>query len=517
MTSNNPTYKLSVAAVGVMSDFAHITVYNGFLEDIGRGYEELNLDLCPGLYSITLKLDGNIINKHIRLTEDTRIAIPTPPVYSSLVAERFESSHQYYIDNAERYSLETTVNSGLTTGGAIFLFFRFSDERKREELNDAKHSLGKAFSLLDARRRLLYKLEGENIREDRNTGWMAFHAILEPGTYYRHYTGHHCSSGIENDHELPPREMPIQVFESSDQLRGLPDKYWQTQVFLTFAYGPIFPSMSIFIAPRNQGFANNNEGNYRIDGLRHKFHNGVYILPEKVLLEFEQGQWTSPMKGLLAAYVYFSDPGKNNEVLFKNITSDLPALLGADTPEVKALQVMAAQYYNEPIPELSLSEPCMFLAGMRALIRASVRNPDIIEDNSLLEDITDKLYNDMVWTSWLPCPLPSAEEESDAPARSMLASSIFNVVERIIGDETSAEEIGEKLLKSQTVSTLLYYIDKLDEEIDVNDLANRLQIPPSVVRKTISHILTFSDSIKDLKSKPGQFSISNINKLKSIH
>jgi len=517
MTSNNPTYTLRVAAVGVMSDFAHLTVYNGFLEDIGRGYETLELVLSPGLYSITLKLDGNIINQHIRLTEDTRVDIPTPPVYSSLVAERFESSHQYYIENAERYSLEPTVDTGVTTGGAIFLFFRFFDASKREELNDAKHSLGEGFSLLNARRQLLYQLEGDNIREDRNTGWMAFHAVLEPGTYYLHYSGHHCSSGVDNDHDLPPREMPLQVFKSSEQLRGLPDTYWQTQVFLTFGYGPIFPSMSIFIAPKHQGFVNNDEGNYRIDGLRHKFHNGVYILPEKVLLEFEQGQWTSPMKGLLAAYVYFSDPGTTKDELFKNITSDLPALLGADTPEVKALQVMAAQYYNTPIPALSLSEPCMFHAGMRALIRASVKHPDIIEDNSLLEDITDKLFNDMVWTSWLPAPLPSAEKEKAPPARSVLASSIFNVVESIIGDETSAEEIGEKLLKSQTVSTLLYYIDKLDDEIDVNDLANRLQIPPSVVRKTISHILTFSDSIKNVKSKPEQFSISNINKLKSIH
>ncbi|TWW00663.1 hypothetical protein [Chitinophaga pinensis] len=63
---------------------------------------------------------------------------------------------------------------------------------------------------------------------------------------------------------------------------------------------------------------------------------------------------------------------------------------------------------------------------------------------------------------------------------------------------------------------MLYYIDKLDRELDVNDLATRLQIPPNVVRKTVQHILNFSENIKDTESKPEQFSVRNINKLKNI-
>lgn len=517
MNSNAPTFKLTVAAVGVMSDFAHITVYNGFLEDIARGYEQLDLTLPQGLYSITLKLDGNIIKEHVRLTEDTRFEIPTPPVYSSVVADRFESSHEYYTHNAQHCSREPTVQTDTTEGGAIFLFFRYTDLDKRKELNTDQHSLGEGFSLLDADRQILYRLQGSNIREDTDTGWMAFHAVLPVGIYYLHYSGCKFEDGNEQATDIPPREIPLQVFKSSESLQGLADKYWQTQVFLTFGYGPIFPSMSLFIAPRHQGFINNDEGNYRIDGLRHKFHNGVYYLPEKVLLEFEKGQWISPMKGLLAAYVYFSSPETNNELLFRNVAQDLPALLGEDTPDVKALQVMAAQYYKDPIPELTLSEPCMFLAGVRAVVRASIKHPDIIAEDSLLEDITDKLYCDMVWTSYLPAPIPEAKVQwADATACGSLTDSIFNVVEKIIGDETSPEEIGERLLQSQTVSTLLYYIDKLNDDLNVDDLANRLQIPPNVVRKTINHILSFSDSLKHVNSKPDQFSISNMNKLKSI-
>jgi hypothetical protein len=468
--------KLTIRAVGVMSDFAHLTVCNGFLEDIAKGYEYLELTLPQGLYSITMKLDGHIIKKNIRLDFDSEHTLKTPPVYSSLVAAKFESSYAYYIENAERYSKEATVSSGMK-GGSVFLFFRYSDFVCSQELNKERRSLGDGFSLLDSNREILYRLQGNNIKENLYNGWMAFNAVLPAGTYYLHYNS--------------IREIPLQVFSDD----------WQTQVFLTFGKDPIFPSMSIIIAPVEKGFVADDESNYRIDGVRHKFHNGVYYIPEKVLQEFEQGQFTSPMKGLLAAYVYFSSPEVINDQLFRNIITHLADILGKDTPDIKALQVLASQYYKEPLPQLSITEPGMFLAGARAVIKASIKQPDIIPDDSPMENITDNIYGDMIWTSYVPAPLPSP-----------LPASIFSMVEDIVANETSPEEIGQKLLNSQTVSTLLYYIDKIDKQIDVNDLAARLKIPPNVVRKTISHILSFADSMKN----PALLSISNINKLKDL-
>ncbi|SFF02694.1 hypothetical protein SAMN05518672_114108 [Chitinophaga sp. CF118] len=491
MISDNPC-KLTVRAIGIMSDFAHLTVCNGFFEDIAKGYECLEVWLPQGIYGITLKLDGHVIKENIRLEGDTYHEFKTPPIYSSLVAEKFESSREYYTSNAVRYSKEPTVNSGISDGGSIFLFFRYTDFVSSQELNKERRPLGDGFSLLDGSRKVLYRLLGNNIKEDLYNGWMAFNAVLSEGLYYLHYSGRSPNPAWENDQGLPAREIPLQVFKSKNS--------WQTQVFLTFGKGPIFPSMSIFIAPAEQGFNNNDESNYKIDGVRHKFHNGVYYVPEKVLREFEQGQWTSPMKGLLAAYVYFNSPENTYDNLFRNILKDLPAILGEETPDIKALQVLAAQYFKEPLPAVKISEPGMFLAGAKATIKASIKQPDIIPDDSPMENIADNLYCDMVWTSYLPDPLPLAE---------ITTANIADVIERIIGSETSPEEIGKKLLNSRTVSTLLYYIDKLDNDTDINDLAGRLQIPPNVVRKTISHILSFSDSIKDIQ----QF---NISKLKNL-
>jgi hypothetical protein len=181
-----------------------------------------------------------------------------------------------------------------------------------------------------------------------------------------------------------------------------------------------------------------------------------------------------------------------DDQLFRNIIPQLAEILGKDSPDIRALEVLASQYYKEPLPDVVIKEPGMFLAGVRAVIKGSMKSDDLIPDDSPMENISNNIYADMIWTSYVPAPLPS-----------LIPSGIFSMVENIVGNETSAEVIGQKLLNSQTVSTLLYYIEKLDNQIDVNDLAARLKIPPNVVRKTISNILSFSDSIK----KPALLSI----------
>jgi hypothetical protein len=461
-------FKLTIRAVGVMSDFVHLTVCNGFLEDIAKGYEYLELYLPAGIYSITWKMDGHIIKENIRLEKDFYKEIKTPPVYSSLVADKFESSRAYYSENAVRYSKETTVTS--KGDGSIYLFFRYTDFVSSQELNRERRSLGDGFTLLDTNRKVLYRLQGSNIREDLYNGWMAFHVCLPAGTYFLHYSGRAVNPAWEQDQGLPAREIPLQVY-----------KTWQTEVFLTFGKGPIFPSMSIFIAAVEQGFVENDETNYRIDGVRHKFHNGVCYVPETVLAEFEQQQWSSPMQGLMAAYVYFNSPESNRDPLFRKLLDNLPAMLGTDTPDVKALRVLAAQYFKEPVPDIQIDQPGMFLAGVRATIKASLLQPSVIPENSLLEGIADNLYYDMIWTSYEP------DDES---------TDLLNIVEDIIAETHSPEEIGDKLMQSRAVSTLLYYIGQLEDEIAVEDLSARLQIPVNVIKKTIKYILSHADQIK---------------------
>ncbi|MVT09702.1 hypothetical protein [Chitinophaga tropicalis] len=500
-------YKLTVAATGVMSEFAHLTLYNGYLDVIAKGYEVLEMELPRGLYSVTMKLDGNIISENIRLEKETRHEIATPPIYSSLVAAQYQSTQDYYKGYATLYSKIPTVGAQIKDAGSLFLFFRYTDEQNNKSINQ-EHALpmGEGFSLLNAGRQVLYKLEHDNVQQDLDEGWLAFHVCLPPGFYYLHYEGRPINPLWEKDKGQPPREIPLQVFKSDDSLEALKDKYWQTQVFLTFGHGPIFPSMSVFIMPKESGFISNDESYYRIDGVRHKFHNGVYFLPEKVMREFAIGQFTSPMKGLLAAYIYFNNNETQDDALFRELMQNLPALLGEGCPDLEALKILSAWYYKEPVPQVDMSRPGMFIDGVRAAIQASLNQPGIIKEDSLLEDITDRLYCDMVWTSYEPLPLPRK-----APEHTFVPNSILYALEQAIPANATAEQISAGILNSNTISTVLYYIEKLDTEIEINDLAKRLQLPPNVIKKTIRNILAFPDSLKDIRNQAVLF---QINKLK---
>lgn len=431
---------LKVRAVGVMSEFAHLTVCDGFLEDIAKGYEYLDRTLPAGLYCITLKLDGHIIKRNIRLDTDMEEILTTPPVYSSLPAKGFESSHTYYMENAVRYSKEPTFGD---KGGSLFLFFRYSDSICSKDFNKERKSMGDGFSLLDKDHQLLCYLDAASVKEDLYNGWMAFNGMLPAGTYYLRYQD--------------IREIPLQVFGDA----------WQTQVFLTFGNAPIFPSMGIIISPMEKGFIPDDESNYQIDGMRHKLHNGVYYIPEKALQEFEAGIFTSPMKGLLAAHVYFNTPEVENDALFVSVIPNLAAVLGADTPDIKALRVLAAQYFKEPVPNVEISEPGMFLAGTKAVIQAS-----LLSNNNI--------YGDMIWTS-------NALTGKTSP------DSILSIVKQLLVSESTAEAIGDKLLSSQPLNTLLYYINNLE---DVNELAAKLKTTPDMVNKTMRYIRSISNPQK---------------------
>jgi hypothetical protein len=540
MTSDRPSYQLEVKAEGPQEEFAHITICNGNLETIAKGYHTLNLQLQEGIYSVTMRLNENVEEKVIRLNKDVHEILPTPAVYSSIVASGFESSHEYYTDNAVHCSHVPTADPVQGAhNNSLFVFFRYPDEQAFKELHKTKESLGKGFTLLDAQRKVLYPLTGKNVTESDSSGWLAFHVLLPPGVYYLHYTGQ------PSDPNNPPREMPLNVFND-----------WQTQVFLTFGHYPLFPSLKISIQPNKQGFVNNAADNYLLEGVLQKFHNGIYYIPEHLLEQLAHEKWNSPIKGLLAAYVYLSGQKKEQDDFFRIVLDNLAAIFGDQVPDIKALKILAAQHFNEPLPAVAIEEPCMFLAGMKAAVHASAVEPEkeIIRENSIAEQVVQNLYTDMVWTSYLPLPLQLKEESSaetksrGAGAGDEIESNVFPETISLPGGQLEMSDMEgfsgaapgleegmpaqeSKALNTQNVisswvaNSLLYYAQKAPGKMDLTDIAKRLQVTPHVVKKTADFLIQNEDQIgtvleneTDLNAADIRdvFTRSNIDKLKSI-
>jgi hypothetical protein len=390
---SNETYRFTATASGVLADFSHLTLYNGNLDTVLKGYGKIDGALPKGLYKLVTVLNDRMTEKYIKLTQDTNEMLTLDATSSSVLATGLGNTHEYYSETAKaNYSVPTTANGDNSAKESIFIFFRYPDEVAFKSLNPSKESLGKHFRLLDQRRKPICLLSGKDIKEDvKEFGYLLFNIKLQPGTYFLNYSGRKADKNSPAKSSLPAREIPITVFAN-----------WQTQCFITFGNGPIFKSL--FVAMRNVEYSNfyNPDTNclYDIEGILQKFNNGIYYLPPAVLETLTYGKWENPILGLLAAYAYFKSNQTGQEQLFHNVVANLSQMLGNETPDVVALSVLAASHFNELVPfSWQISSPCMFLPGMKSVLESK---GSLIQPDSIAESVVDKFYQDMVWTSYLP-------------------------------------------------------------------------------------------------------------------
>jgi hypothetical protein len=505
MTSDKQLYKLEVRAAGIMEEFAHLTIENGYMEQVAKGYHQINAELPKGIYHITLRLNEGVAEQYVTLDSDkVGITVQTPPVVSSVVSENFESTHEYYSNQVRKYATEATCTkqslpASADGNGSLLLFFRYFDFKSRAVYNKKRHSLGKGFSLLGPDRKPVAQLKAPHIAQDIADGWLAFQAPLAADTYYLRYEGKGAN-----------REMPLYVAPN-----------WQTQFFMMFGSEPLFASARISINQPYDFYAF-SKNNALVDGVLQKMQNGIYYFPPQELSAFVYEKWYNPMLALLAAYVYFLNPKSTPDPLFKIVTENLPQILGESCPDVQALQIMAAKHYKLPLPTFSVAAPCMLLAGMRAIVQATTQNEEIIADGSIADKIATHLYTDTLWTAYHPDTLDEPVVRLAKIEYRQLKSSIKSglrdkrnaftaEVEAYSADAAEPTKVEDWLADS-----LLYYAGKLNTKLEVNDLAQKLKVTPKTVRNTIAAIAENEAYYAQMHDAGPNYK-SNIEKLKQIN
>ncbi len=483
MTSDKQLYKLHVRAAGPMEEFAHLSIENGYMEEVAKGYCQINAELPKGLYHVTLRLNEGMEEQYVTLDRDkTDVVLQTPPVVSSVVAANFGSTHEYYSDQVKRYATQATCNKrslqvGDDGNGSLLLFFRYLDHSASAANNKRRRSLGKGFSLLGPDRKRLLQLKPPHIAQDIAYGWMAFQSPLAAGTYYLRYEGKGAN-----------REMPVYVANG-----------WQTQLFMMFGSEPLFASARIAINQPNDYYAF-SRNNAVIEGVLQKMQNGIYYFPPQELSAFVHEKWYNPMLAMLAAYVYFLNPKSTPDPLYQTVTENLPHLLGKESPDVQALQIMAAKHFGLPLPPVTVTAPCMLLAGMRAIVQATTQNEEIIADGAIADKIAEHLYTDTLWTTYHPdtldVPLVRAAKIEYRQLKNNVQRSIKNTLKNALREHLTDLTSGLKTYSANEpnkadvwlADALLYYTGKLNTKLEINDLAEKLQVTPKAVRKTIAAI-----------------------------
>lgn len=524
-------YNLRIKVQGPMADFAHLTIYNGYLESIYKGYGIFDKNLPGGIYKVELALNNRKKEQIIKLDEDKNINLEAPKTSSSAIAAGFQGTHEYYSEPAHKYAMEPTVTTeNSIEDSSLFLFFRYTSQEAYAEIT-SNESLGQYFSILDSNRMLLYECIAPNIREEiNNCGWMAFSGLFPPGNYYLHYKGRKKTRDVT---AILPREIPIRLC-----------KEWQTQVYMTFGNGPLFQSLLVSFKKLHI-HSRDNEVNslYYIEGILQKFINGIYYLPKSLLEKLAHGKWENPMLGILAAHAYFTSGSKNQDQLFSTVLRNLEIILG-EIPDVRALKIMQASHAGLPTPVVVIEEPCMLLTGMKAMIRPTenTSSQQFITPFSLADKAVPELYPDMAFTSYKPFAKVRKQKNLATSAQSNLEDDAtkrlefdylgINYVEAnkkdLEGSKIRQISIGSParkplILNSWVANSLMEITDVNPENnLNINGIASQLDLTPSGLTQTIRSIVSHQDKIIAYTDKIQKgntynaFSQENIDKLKSM-
>ncbi|MGZ3814177.1 MAG: hypothetical protein ACXVB6_17635 [Mucilaginibacter sp.] len=540
--SSTDQFNFTASAQGVMADFAVLTLYDGNLNTIATGYGYVNCRVPHGLFKLNLTLNESSVDKYVSVEKDTYEVFPTPATSSAIVADGFKDSHEYYSNHVSEYSIKTTADLGYNEQPeSLFLFFRYPDEQSFKQFYYVGQRLTEHFTLLDSKHKVICQFRQQMVAEETtNYGWLAFNARLAPGNYFLHYSGRKPRREWNEKVGQLPREIPIWIY------RG-----WQTQCFMTFGKGPLFSSMTLSMTkadPAKREVETDINDLQYLDAILQKFRNGIYYLPDNTLLNLAHQKFKNPILGLLAAYAYFKSGKNNNEQFFKIVVDNLTLLLGTKSPDIIALQLVAAAHFGQrsEIIQQRVSVPGMMLPGFSELLSLlSVNNESLIKAHSIAEKASTHLYYDMVWTSYIPISTVSETTHINASGKVSKKTMPFLRLGGTIGKSFGSYSGGTisfrgsyfpkrseskpvrksnmpVILSSWIASSLVGLLEKSPSDITIPQLATQLQVTPNVLLSTTKKVVAGFEAIikyfeaNNDKTSLQHFSAENKQRLEAL-
>lgn len=478
--ANIQKFKLQFKVTGLLFEFVHLQLFNGNDELISKGYGKISEELPKGLYQLYIFSNVKFEQKLIRLDKDYHGNWENTAAYSSLTNSSLKSSHEYYTETSKHWAEYPTVNQSNTTNenSSLFLFFRYPDKEKVKTQQKVASSMGWRFSILNSYKEVIYRLKGDVIKEDREMGWMTFHACVEPGIYYLVYNG------------PKKKEIPLYVFP-----------LWQTQFFLMFQKTPIFQTIRIQILKEGRFLDESRNNDLELDIILQNMQNGIYHVPESSIRDTAEEKWENPILAIVVCYAYLLSFETKHDNLFQMIIGNLQnrILNNQNAPDILAIQLLAALHFKQPIPILSLDEPCMLKAGMKVFLEQEVKNPNKISISQNCREIINNLQDDTIWTSYHPI---SEKTDYTLPQ---------------FGNISFEDNINERGIKGYRS----YFVDKIKTNQNKNRSFERNDLPNDWLTQSLIQQLSSSinpnQSPKDLAMQY-QVSVDQINnRLKNIN
>lgn len=416
MSNSDRNYPFVVEIVdhrGRRSEDSRITLYDGRGEVIAQTDGHIEQDLRPGLYTVRVERAGSLVEKVLRHETGTSERIPEPLRESAAPLFDTLGTHEYYAYTSADWSTKDTrapLGDPAHATGRIFIFLRTHDaQRYRGE------DLGSDLVLMDGQGLPLSYLPPTE-RVGDQSGWTAFSAAAEPGTYYLQYS-------------RDPRELPLHVYPGV-----------HTQLFVTYEDGLRFETAAVLMPFGHAAFQPDSEiaevADAALGGLQQGRRN---FLPERHVRLLLDGKFEDPMLGLLGAHLLLQRADQTWERI-DYVLGNLAQLL-PDSPDVAALRVMAAHGYGKPMPDIRFDHPPMLRHGFEALLRVAALYPEMLPAFGLIEAAGMRLLVDSPLSSWRPVPgrqfqaladLRRGAEAASAPVEESLPAWVEQYVTEVV-------------------------------------------------------------------------------------
>jgi hypothetical protein len=407
---------------GEGADDAQVTVFDGHGEVRKSATGAVETALSRGLYTVRVQLGTSFHERHVAHDGPTDLTMPAPKWHSPVPSA---DSGADYLSPAVVWSQRPTGSwhLALPPTGSLLVFVRTPAPG-----TGSFHGLDIGLSLFDYDGKHLADFDGSSMKVDDRTGWAAFHAELTVGGYVLHYHG--------NERHIS-REMALSVFEG-----------WQTQLFMTYAGGPVFGSASMLTS--RAGFEPGDPVTRAVEAAVAELHNGLRLTSDsqRALLEHPTD---NPMLALVGAYRLLT----TGLPMPSELLDDLRALVGRG-PDVCALQLIAAEARGTEATVLRLERPPLLGAGLDAILRAAARQPGVVLPGSMLSRIGPRRYADCPWSTWEPV----LHNESAAPpswVTNYVQDAMFSAARR--DDDLELSTVAEQtMLPQESIATAFNHV-----------------------------------------------------------
>ncbi|GIQ59583.1 hypothetical protein Flavo103_27190 [Flavobacterium collinsii] len=483
---NTEKFILSIQGVGPFAEFFYFKVYDAVMKDIDQFYYAKDLTLDTGLYCIEATYNEVVEKKFVALDKNVRVHFEIEKYNKrydelDLPADYRRKFHTYG-------ARETTRVNALIDKkdfGNLYIFFqqKIVDGKAITPSDQNKLNPFRRFILLNERRETICSIAGKHVKKEEKNGWLAFNSKLPVGNYYLLF------KGVENVASL---EIPLRVF-----------KHWQTDFCLFFTDIPLFNTASLSITKpffhKNSPLKIENDM-LQIEGVLQKLYNDILYLPDSLMEELAYGKWENPLKGILAAHVFFA---KENNVsittssiqtqnLYRKVVDNVEKILGKDCPDVIALNLLKATFFNETLQNSTVKEPPMLLQSSRTLLEAVLLYPAIISKDSVMEQMSPGLMHNSVFTTYKPLPILQQELTGDKAVKAILASDLAKSIMNI--SNTASAVIAST--ESKPVAIQKAIAEQFNALTNVKEVARQLMVTPSLVQETVNTIIDSNEMLK---------------------